>query len=114
MFLVSDSAKKKLKRQIFLKFWVFSPVILLIAYKDNETSKPILKAHIVSKKELSKHEHYMKKIIEIDELLIIPSIDVYFNVTDADKWLLDVASNGSFILFADGKLIDPYWPEGFS
>jgi hypothetical protein len=110
MFLVSDAAVLKLKRQVRLKFWVHSPVILLISYKAHETSKSILKPRIVSGKKLKKHEHYVKKIIEIDDLKIIPSFDVTMNTANANEWLLDVESNGLFILYADGNPIDPYWP----
>lgn len=110
MFLVSDAAIQKIKRKVRLKFWVHSPVILLISYKAHETSKPTIKPHIVSGKKLRKHEHYVKKIIEIDDLKIIPSFDVTMNTANANEWLLDVDSNGLFILYADGNSIDPYWP----
>jgi hypothetical protein len=90
---------------------VFSPEILLIAYKANKTSKPILKPHIVSGKNLRKCEQYKKNVIEINDLIIIPSFDMSMNTVNANEWLLDMASNGLFVLYADGNPIDPYWLE---
>ena len=108
MFIVSDSAKKKLKRKRLLKFWKLSPVIMLITYKTRESSKPTIKPHIISGKKLE--QHYVKSIVEIDGLRIIPHVHVVLNMPNANEWLLDVASNGSFVLAADGKIIEPYWP----
>jgi hypothetical protein len=33
------------------------------------------------------------------------------NTVNANEWLLDMASNGLFVLYADGNPIDPYWLE---
>jgi hypothetical protein len=108
MFFVTDSAKKKLKRQQLLQFWIFSPVIMLITQKRHGQSKLLIKPHIVSSNKLG--EHYTKKIVEIGGLRIIPHFDTYMNTANADEWLLDVASDGSYILIADGKAIEPFWP----
>lgn len=110
MFILSESAKKKLKRQKLLRFWISSPIIRLITYKKRKSAVPTIKPNIVSAKKLE--EHYLKDIIEIDGLRITPNFDVLRNTANADEWLLDVASDGSFVLLADGKLIDPYWPQG--
>jgi hypothetical protein len=108
MFLESDSAIKKLVRKQYLNFWIHSPVILLYTHKMSESDIPVIKARVLSEKNME--EHYLSKIVEINGLKIIPSFDVFLNYVNADRWLLDVDSAGSFILFADDKPIEPHWP----
>ncbi|MCG7946965.1 MAG: hypothetical protein N0C84_11540 [Candidatus Thiodiazotropha taylori] len=108
MFLVSDPARKKLIWKQRLNFWVHAPVVLLFTHKKSGIATPIIKARVLSEKKME--EHYFSKIIEINGLKIIPNFDVVLNRVKADRWLLDIDSTGTFILFADDKRIVPLWP----
>jgi hypothetical protein len=109
MFTLSNAAKVKLKIMQYIRFWLYCPVILLITYKTRKSPNPVLKARVISKDKLG--EHYANNIIMVNGLRIIPNLDVFRDASNTIKWMLDVDSNGFFILLANGKRINPYWPK---
>ncbi len=108
-FSLSQKAESFLNGRLKCRFWVLSPVVLLIATRGSAEEEPYLIAEITPKRKL--HQGYLKKLVKVNGINIIPPINVTLNPSGIDRWLLDVDSRGQLSLIGDGDLVVPFFPS---